>query len=86
MSEDIVALSLSRADIERLIEGLDSHEYWQLSDPSWRHSGDVRLPSDVPDPLAEPPELTADEVQVVEEIEACRRLQEVLRKAAQSLS
>ena len=36
------------------VEALDSHEYWQLSDPTWRHSGDVRLPGDQLDPWAEP--------------------------------
>ena len=37
---------LASEDIWRSIEALDSHEYWQLSEPTWRHSGAVILPSD----------------------------------------
>src|SRR5215467_4582641 len=37
----------AQADLERLIEALDSHEYWQLSDESERHSGYVILPGDL---------------------------------------
>jgi len=31
-------------DVALIVEALDSHEYWQLSDPTWRHSGAVILP------------------------------------------
>jgi hypothetical protein len=86
MAEDLVSLSIAPADIVRLIEALDSHEYWQLSDPTWRHSGDVRLPNDQLDPWAEPEVPTAEERQMIAEIEACRRLQDALREASKSLS
>jgi hypothetical protein len=42
-------VALTDDDIALLVEALDSHEYWQLSDPTWRHSGAVILPSDDPD-------------------------------------
>lgn len=33
------AVNLSDDEIALLIEALDSHEYWQLSEPSQRNSG-----------------------------------------------
>lgn len=36
-----IALSISNADLDRLLEGLDSHIYWQLSDDVCRNSGFV---------------------------------------------
>jgi hypothetical protein len=41
MSSRRVPLSLSRADLDRLLESLDSHIYWQLSDDAYRNSGHV---------------------------------------------
>lgn len=79
MTDDRVSLSLSPADIELLIEALDSHEYWQLSDPTWRHSGYVRLPGDWLDPWGDPEETTPEQEDAIEEIGMCRRLQEMLR-------
>lgn len=79
MADDQVSLSLSPADVALLIEALDSHEYWQLSDPTWRHSGYVRLPGDRLDPWDEPVELTPEQQDIIDEIETCRRLQDALR-------
>lgn len=79
MPEERVSLSLSPAEVALLIEALDSHEYWQLSDPTWRHSGYVRLPADCLDPWADPVEPTPDQQDVIDEIETCRRLQDALR-------
>jgi len=70
---------LTEDDIALLVDALDSHEYWQLSDPLWRHSGAVILPSDDPERWADGPEPTGDERQVITEIERCRTLAERLR-------
>jgi hypothetical protein len=46
-------VTLSDDDIALLLEALDSHVYWQLSDPQFRQNGDVRDPgSDDPDQVA----------------------------------
>jgi hypothetical protein len=79
MVDDQVSLSLSSADVALLIEALDSHEYWQLSDPTWRHSGYVRLPGDWLDPWGDAVEPTPEQRDAIDEIETCRRLQDALR-------
>lgn len=86
MADDLVSLSLTPAAVELLVEALDSHEYWPLSDPTWRHSGYVRLPGEQLDPLAGPDELTVEQRVAIPEIEACRRLQDSLRAAVRSMS
>lgn len=44
----------SRGELVLLMEALDSHEYWQLSDPVYRNSGYVREPgSDDPEKVSE---------------------------------
>ena len=59
-------LALSEKDLELLVEALDSHVYWQLSDQHYRNNADVLGPgSDDPDQAAE--------------IEACVELSERLR-------
>ena len=35
-------IDLTREEILLVIEALDSHEYWQLSDPLFRNEGRVR--------------------------------------------
>ena len=52
---------LTNADISLIIEALDSHEYWQLGDPTWRHSGAVILPSDDESLWADRPAPTGDD-------------------------
>jgi hypothetical protein len=37
-----VTLRLTREQVRLLVEALDSHVYWQLSDPCYRDSGAVR--------------------------------------------
>jgi hypothetical protein len=45
---------LTQADLNILIEALDSHRYWQLSDDQYRDSGNVLEPgSDDPEVCAE---------------------------------
>lgn len=39
MQAESSAVSLNDKEITLLIEALDSHEYWQLSEPSQRNSG-----------------------------------------------
>ena len=58
-------LELSSEDLDRIIEALDSHVYWQLSDQHYRSNADVL------DPGADDPTQAA-------EIEACRELSEKL--------
>lgn len=43
---------LSPQELERILEALDSHVYWQLSDQYYRSNADV-LESDNPDQAAE---------------------------------
>jgi hypothetical protein len=70
---------LNEDDIALIVEALDSHEYWQLSDLSWRHSGAVILPSDDPLRWADRPDPTPDEREAIHEIERCRSLADRLR-------
>ena len=57
---------LSKKDLDLLVEALDSHVYWQLSDEHYRSNSDVVEPgSDDPDTAAE--------------IEACVELSQRLR-------
>jgi len=73
-------VALTDDDIALLVEALDSHEYWQLSDPTWRHSGAVILPSDDPDRWADRPEPFPDERAAIAEIERCRSLADRIRR------
>lgn len=41
-----MTIELNAAEVELLVEALDSHERWQLSDPCWRSSGYVILPGE----------------------------------------
>ena len=56
---------VSPEDLDRIIEALDSHVYWQLSDQHYRSNADVL------DPGSDDPEQRS-------EIEACRQLAEKL--------
>jgi hypothetical protein len=73
-------LVLSDDEIALVIDALDSHEYWQLSDPTWRHSGAVILPSDDPDRWAYRPEPTLDDLAAITEIQRCRSLADRVRR------
>lgn len=73
---------LAKQDIWRIIEALDSHEYWQLSEPTWRHSGVVILPSDDVLLWEDRPEPTGEERETISEIERCRALADRLRSVA----
>ena len=61
-------LELSARDLERIIEALDSHVYWQLSDQHYRSNGDVLEPG-------------SDDLEQAAEIEECRELAHKLNPA-----
>jgi len=73
---------LANEDIWRIIEALDSHEYWQLSEPTLRHSGTAILPSDDESLRADRPEPTGEESDTISEIERCQELADRLRSFA----
>ena len=54
-------MQLSPEDLNRIIEALDSHVYWQLSEPHYRNNADVLEPG-------------SDDPEVAAEIDACREL------------
>ena len=58
-------LELSSEDLDRILEALDSHVYWQLSDQHYRSNADVLDPG-------------SDDPTQASEIEACRELSEKL--------
>jgi hypothetical protein len=58
-------LELSPEDLHRIIEALDSHVYWQLSDQHYRSNADVLEPG-------------SDDPEHAAEIDACRNLAEKL--------
>ena len=60
-------LELSPEDLDRIIEALDSHVYWQLSDHHYRRNADVLEPG-------------ADDPEQAAEIDACRELAEKLNE------
>lgn len=70
---------LDDEELALLVEALDSHEYWQLSEPSWRNSGAVILPSDHGSAWSERPEPTVEETAAINAIERCRALGDQLR-------
>lgn len=39
MNQHAIAVQLTDAEVALLIEALDSHEYWQLSEPHERNDG-----------------------------------------------
>jgi hypothetical protein len=48
-SGERLTVDLSRTDVQLVLEALDSHEYWQLSDQEYRRDGFVMEPgSDAP--------------------------------------
>lgn len=63
---------LSSADLERIVEALDSHVYWQLSDPYYRNDGYVRDPG-------------SDEPEKAEEIEAVNELHDRLEQLSRTV-
>lgn len=63
------AIQLTRREVQVLLLALDSHEYWQLSDPAYRWSGFVI-------------EDGADDADARDDIAEVRRLVEWLERAA----
>jgi hypothetical protein len=77
---DRYEVPLTAEEIGLLVEALNSHEHWQLSEPAWRSSSAVILPSDDAQRWAERPAPTADEQEAIAEIERCRALADRLRE------
>jgi hypothetical protein len=67
-----ITVELTTDDLDLLVEALDSHEYWRLSDPYYRHDGYVSDPG------------SADPSQV-REIKACRKLAARLEAVARAV-
>lgn len=61
-SDDAVPLVVTKAELKTLLDGVDSHRYWQLADAQYRHDGFVMEPG-------------SDEPEKVEEIEECDALE-----------
>lgn len=56
-----MTIDVSPDDLKRIIEALDSHVCWQLSDPDYRNDADVNEPG-------------SDDPEDAVEIAACREL------------
>jgi hypothetical protein len=77
---DRAVVHLTTEEIGLIVEALDSHEYWQLSDPTWRHSGAVILPGDDAQRWADRPTPTPEQREAIAEIGRCRSLADRLRE------
>jgi hypothetical protein len=75
-----VRIELTAAEVDLLTEALDCHEYWQLSDPTWRSSGYVIVPGEDVD-LDPVESLDEEHRATAADILEARRLQERLRVA-----
>lgn len=73
-SLDAEPVALTDDDLALILDALDSHEYWQLSEPSWRNSGAVILPTDDARFWLDRPSLSRSQREAIEEIERCREL------------
>lgn len=71
---------LTVEEVNLILEALDSHEYWQLSDPAWRQDGAVVLPSDDPVRWAERTGPTDEQQTAIRDIERSRALAARLRQ------
>lgn len=69
-----ISVELTPEELRLILEALDSHEYWQLSDESERSNGSVILPEDREDADLEGGE-DDDDTDNHAEIRACRRLE-----------
>jgi hypothetical protein len=74
---------LTDSELSLILKALDSHEYWQLSDPAWRQDGTVVLPTDDPARWAERAVPSRAERAAIEEIQRCRSLAARLSKSVQ---
>ena len=61
-----ITVPLSREELDLVLAALDSHEYWQLSEPQYRSSGYVLGDG-------------SDDDDAAVEIRICRRLQDKLQ-------
>lgn len=85
----LVAISLSAADIWRLADGLDAHEYWELGDVLPRNNGEVFIPGDLapgPDRYWDGVTLTAEQQEAIAAVRACRALRERLIQAIDAVA
>jgi hypothetical protein len=82
MSSEPIEVSLSGADVTRLLEALDAYEYWQLGDVLPRNNGMVFVPGDLEpgfDRYWDGERISAGQLEAIEEVKACRALAERLR-------
>lgn len=63
---DTIQIEVSPEELRLLLQALDSHRYWQLSDEQYRSNGEVLEPG-------------SDERETVEQIAACEALAEKLQ-------
>jgi hypothetical protein len=80
-NEEAMQLSFSTADICRLADGLDAHEYWELGDLLPRNNGEVFIPGDLhpgPDRYWDGVVPTREQQDAIDEVRACRELRERL--------
>jgi hypothetical protein len=81
VADELVEVSLCAADICRLVDGLDAHEYWELGDRLPRNNGEVFVPGDLdpgPDRYWDGVVPTAEQQEAIQEVRACRELRERL--------
>lgn len=74
-------VELSAADIWRLADGLDAHEYWDIGDVLPRNNGEVFIPGDLdpgPDRYWDGEVPTREQHEAIDEVRACRELRERL--------
>ena len=78
-------VSLSREDLLRLVEALDSYEYWQLGDTLPRSDGQVYIPGDAVgfDRYWDGEPITAEQLKAIKEVRACRALADWLQALSQ---
>jgi len=72
---------LSAADLCRLADGLDAHEYWELGDLLPRNNGEVFIPGDLdpgPDRYWDGVVPTRWQQEAIDEVRVCRQLRERL--------
>lgn len=80
-SDETVQVQLSEADICRLADGLDAHEYWELGDLLPRNDGEVFIPGDLdpgPDRYWDGVVPTREQREAIDEVRAGRELRERL--------
>ena len=84
MAPEDIQISLTSADVMRLVDALDSHEYWQLGEVLPRNNGEVWIPGDLPegeDRYWDGVSFSPEEQAAIDEVGACRALRDRLLSA-----